>query len=770
MAEDYPLTSTHWGVYRAEVRDGKLVKLLDFEDDVDPSPIGNGIVDALDAPSRITAPMVRKSWLEEGAGSRSNLCGKDAFVEVTWDQVNKLVADELRRVKRDHGQKAIYAGSYGWASAGRFHHAQSQMKRFLNCIGGFTSSVNTYSFAAAEAIVPHVLGNYRDHMNRTTSWRSIAIEGELVVAFGGIPVKNGQIEAGGTGRHVQREGLKMAREASVEFVNISPLQSDMEADLNAEWWAARPTSDVAIMLGLAHTIYTENLHDTAFLDTYCSGFDRFVPYLTGQVDGVAKDADWASELSEIPAEDIRALARKMATKRCIVSVSWSLTRSHHGEQPFWMAITLAAMLGQIGLEGGGVAFGFSAENSIGGDTRLTPGAGLPMGKNAVADYIPVARVTDLLENPGGKTQYDGKTLDFPDIKLIWWSGGNPYHHHQDLNRFAKAWEKPDTIIVNDWCWNATAKRADIVLPVTTHVEREDLQLAQRDPYIVAMKKVVEPPKGVRGDHQVFKGIAAEMGVEEEFTEGRSEDEWLRWIWDKTRQNPEAEGMGLPDWDELQAMGWYKTPDQAKPTVMMREFRDDPVANALTTPSGKIEIYSDVVAGFGYDDCPGHAVWREPYEWLGAVGDHPLHMMSNQPRKKLHSQLDQGGVAATGKIKGREPVVLNPADAAARGIADGDAVKVFNDRGAALGVAVLSDEVRQSVIVMSTGAWWDPDENGMCRHGNPNALTRDVGTSQLGQGPTAHSCLVDVERFSAELPRVQAFDPPEIIWREARQNT
>ena len=140
------------------------------------------------------------------------------------------------------------------------------------------------------------------------------------------------------------------------------------------------------------------------------------------------------------------------------------------------------------------------------------------------------------------------------------------------------------------------------------------------------------------------------------------------------------------------------------------------------------------------------------------------MMSNQPRNKLHSQLDQGAVSAAGKIKGREPVVLHPNDAKARGIAQGDMVRVHNDRGAALGVAVLSDEVRSGVIVMSTGAWWDPDENGMCRHGNPNALTRDVGTSQLGQGPTAHSCLVDVERFNVEPPRVRAFDPPKIIWR------
>lgn len=764
MAEDYPLTSTHWGVYRAEVANGKLIKLHNFEEDVDPSPIGNGIVGTLDAPSRVTAPMVRCSWLEKGPGSATNLRGKDTFVEVTWDEVNRLIADELRRVKCDYGQNAIYAGSYGWASAGRFHHAQSQMKRFLNCIGGFTSSKNTYSFAAAEVIVPHILGNYRDHMNRTTSWRSIAAAAELVVAFGGIPVKNGQIESGGAGRHVQREGLRAARNAGVEFVNISPLRSDMESDLDARWWPARPTSDVAIMLGLAHTLYTEGLHDAAFLARYCSGFECFLPYLLGDVDGVAKDADWASALSEILAKDIRELAREMAAKRTVVSVSWSLTRSDHGEQPYWMAITLAAMLGQIGLEGGGIAFGFSAENSIGGDTRLTPGAGLPMGQNAVSEFIPVARITDLLENPLKNYQYDGEELQFPDIKLIWWSGGNPYHHHQDLNRLARAWQKPDTIIVNDWCWNATAKRADIVLPVTTPLEREDLQLSLRDPYIVAMKKVVEPPKNVRGDHQIFAGIATEMGVNETFTEGRSEEEWLRWLWDKTRQDPDACGLDLPDWNTLQKMGWYKTPDQEKPTVMMRDFRENPKHCALNTPSGKIEIYSDVVASFGYNDCPGHSVWQTPYEWLGNVENYPLHMISNQPRNKLHSQLDQGSVSASGKLKGREPVILNPKDAQVRGIACGDAVKVFNARGSALGIAVLSEDVRTDVIVMSTGAWWDPDEDGMCRHGNPNALTRDVGTSQLGQGPTAHSCLVEIERFCSELPRIEAFDPPKIIWR------
>ncbi|WP_135505872.1 molybdopterin guanine dinucleotide-containing S/N-oxide reductase [Roseovarius aestuariivivens] len=737
------LTSSHWGTYRVEVKGGRVTALRGFEEDADPSPIGQGIVDVLDGPTRITAPMVRESWLEGGPGTAGDRRSVDGFVAVTWAEANRLVAEELTRVRRDHGNSAIYAGSYGWASAGRFHHAQSQLKRFLNCIGGCTSSKNTYSFAAAEVLVPHVLGTFRGHLDTMTSWESVASDCELFVAFGGVPLKNGQISQGGTGAHVQKAGLLAAHEAGVRFVNVSPLASDVMEAVGAEWLALRPNTDVALMLALAQVVLTEGLEDRAFLDRYTVGFDRFAAYLNGQSDGVAKTPDWAAAICDIPADTIRDLARRMAAGRTMISTAYALTRQDHGEQPFWAAIALAAMLGQIGLPGGGIGFGYSAMNNNGLNRTPINFASFPQGQNPVPDFIPVARVTDLLGNPGGRFDYDGQSYTYPDIRLVWWAGGNPFHHHQDLNRMRRAWARPETIIANEWCWNALARHADIVLPCTTPLERSDLALTPKDPYQVVMDRAIAPVGEARDDHEILRGIAAEMGVEEAFTEGKSAEEWQRWIWDVSRQQAAEQDVTLPDWDSFQREGWIKVPPPEAPTIMLEAFRADPESHPLATPSGRIEIFSETIAGFGYDDCPGHPVWQEPAEWLGQAGPGALHLISNQPANKLHSQLDHGSVSEADRPKGVEPLTMHPEDAAARGLVEGQIVRLHNARGACRAELRLSKAIRPGVIQMATGAWYNP-EGEMCRRGNPNVLTLDKGTSRLAQGPIAHTCLVWVE--------------------------
>lgn len=754
------LTSSHWGTYRVDVREGKVTALHPFDADPDPSPIGAGIVDVLDHPTRITQPMIRESWLSEGPGSKTSARGSDPFVAVSWEDANRLIANELQRVRGSFGNQAIFAGSYGWASAGRFHHAQSQLKRFLNCFGGFTSSKNTYSFAAAEVVVPHVLGTFRGHLDRTTSWDSVASDCELFVAFGGTPLKNGQISQGGLGVHVQKSGLQEARAAGVEFVNISPLKSDVMEEVGAEWLALRPSTDAALMIGLAHVLVSENLCDHAFLDRYCAGFEEYARYLTGADDGVAKTPEWAAEITGLDAERIRDLARHMARRRTMISVAWGLTRQDHGEQPFWAAIALAAMLGQIGLPGTGIGFGYSAMNNVGLNRREIDYASFPQGRNPVADFIPVARIADMLENPGASFDYDGGSYTYPDIKLAWWAGGNPFHHHQDLNRLRRAWARPETIIANEWCWNALARHADIVLPCTTPLERADIALTPKDPYQVVMDKAIDPVGKARDDHEIFRGIAAELGIEDTFTEGRSAQDWQRWMWDISRQQAARAGVELPDWETFQRDGYVKIPDPVGPTVMMEDFRRDPIANPLATPSGKIEIFSETIAGFGYVDCPGHPVWLQPAEWLGNASPEQLHMISNQPRNKLHSQLDHGPVSRADRHKGREPVMMHPADAATRGLEDGELVQITNLRGTCIAALRLSEDIRPGVIQLATGAWYDPDGT-LCRHGNPNVLTLDKGTSSLAQGPIAHSCLVCVEKISGIATPVQAFEPPVI---------
>ena len=762
--EKVHLTSAHWGSYTAVTAAGELKEMIPFEQDQDPSAIGQGILGVIDDTTRITQPMVRKGWLESKRGENTDLRGNDKFVALEWNEVTRLAGDELSRVIDQHGNSAIYAGSYGWASAGRFHHAQSQIHRFLNVIGGYTRSVNSYSFAAAEVIFPHVVGDFRSFLYRQTSWSSIIDHCDLFVAFGGIPLKNAQIGQGGVGEHRQKQWMLKAHKNGVAFVNISPMKSDLLEDIDADWVPIRPNSDTALMLALCSVLIEENLYDRDFVDRYTTGFNKVEAYLLGKTDGIRKTAEWAGNISDIPADTIRLLARRMAAGRTMLSMSWSLSRQAFGEQPLWAGVTLAALLGQIGLPGGGFGFGYAAVQSVGNGTGDYTMTALPQGCNNETGFIPVARISDMLLNPGGHFQYNGRGLIYPDIRLVYWAGGNPFHHHQDLNRFKQAWQRPETIIVHEWCWNALAKHADIVLPCTTTLERQDISMSPRDNYILSMEKVIEPVGHSCDDFEILTRLSRYLGVEYKFTEGRTSEDWQHFLYETTREQMRLGGYNLPSYKEFRKARWHRIEARENDTILFEEFRKDPVANPLNTPSGRIELYSSVIADFGYADCPPHASWLEPKEWVGnKTKIHPLHLLCNQPKTKLHSQLDHGGVSRAAKIKGHEVVVVHPDDAAQRGIKDGDIVRVYNDRGACLCGASLSDKIKSGIILISTGAWFDPgDAQVSCKHGNPNVLTPDRGTSQLGQGPAAHSCLVEVEAWSEDDYAITAFKPPDII--------
>jgi biotin/methionine sulfoxide reductase len=421
------------------------------------------------------------------------------------------------------------------------------------------------------------------------------------------------------------------------------------------------------------------------------------------------------------------------------------------------------MLGQIGLPGGGFAFGHGSINGVGNPRIEILGPEMPMGANPAKSAIPVARIADMLLNPGGSYEFNGARHAYPDIRLVHWAGGNPFHHHQDLNRLRKAWCKPETIIVHEPWWTPTARLADIVLPATTTLERDDIGGASRDRFVFAMHQAIAPVGASRNDFDIFTELAQRGGYAEAFTECRTPKAWIERIYQRVHEAARECEIELPDFERFWQLGYVEMPPPERDFVLLEDFRTDPAAHPLRTPSGRIEIFSETIERFGYADCPPHPAWVAPDEWLGSARANrfPLHLITNQPAHRLHSQMDPGPVSAASKINGRERIRLNTEDAAARGIANGDIVRVYNERGACLAGAEASVDVRPGVAIMATGAWFDAEDDHLERHGNPNVLTPDIGTSRLAQGSSALSALVQVERYVEAITEVAAFDPPAI---------
>jgi biotin/methionine sulfoxide reductase len=760
---DWRPHSAHWGTFRARWTDGRLA-VRPHPADPDPNSILDNFTTSLRHSARVAHPMVRRGWLEHGPRP-DNRRGRGTFVAVSWDRALDLLAKELARVRDARGPGAIFGGSYGWASAGRFHHAQGQMHRFLNTVlGGYVRSVNSYSAGASTVILPHILAPLDAVGRHGVTWDQIAAHTQVVVAFGGMALKNSAIAAGGVSRHVDRGAMRAAQERGARFVLISPLRDDLPEEARADWVPVVPNTDTALMLGLAHTLVAENLHDQGFLERFCVGYPVFEDYLLGRTDGQPKDAAWAAAIRGVPSDAIIALARGMAGRRTLIVVAHALQRGEHGEQPVWMAAVLAAMLGQIGLPGGGYAYALGTMGHYGRREVAVPVPTLPQGRNTVRDFIPVARISDMLLQPGMAFDYNGQRLTYPEIRLIYWTGGNPFHHHQDLNRLRRAFARVETLVVHESAWTATARHADIVLPCTMSLERNDIGASSADELMVAMHAAVPPFAEARDDYAIFAALAERLGSKEVFTEGRDADDWLRHLYARTQDALASMGHDAPDFDTFWQRGELELPMQLDDGGIVAAFRQDPNAHPLRTPSGKVEIASATIASFGYADCPGHPVWLAPTDVPDAR--HSLRLIANQPARRLHSQLDFGEHSQAGKHRGREAARLHPLDAASRGIAEGDIVRLFNDRGACLAAAVLTEDLSPGVVHLPTGAWYDPvdpeEDAPLCVHGNPNVLTRDIGTSRLAQGCTGQLTAVEVERFTGNLPPIRAYEPPEAM--------
>lgn len=772
------LSGCHWGVFSATVENSQIISIEPWEKDPWPSEQLAGILDLLDSPSRIKYPMVRRAWLEQGPGTDVNGRGTGDFVRVSWDEALDLVAEELIRVRENYGPTAVVTGTRGWKTTGLLHNCTAQLQRLLKINGGFSDWAHRNSFGAAMQVMPYITGS-NEVNEQSTSWHTVEENTELVVFWGCDLLKCADVDNNAVCGHISKNGIAMLKDKQIPSINIDPQDTMTARYLESEWLAIRPQTDVALMLGIAHTLYIEGLYDKSFLEKYTVGFDRFLPYLLGESDGQPKSAAWAAKVSEIPEKTIKRLAQQFSENRTMFIVGYSIQRQHHGEQDYWMLVALASMLGQIGLPGGGYVMSY--HHKCGGEpTHNSPiFQGISNSLGPEGDILPKPEIitiessgfNDMILSPGKKIDFDGSHLVYPEVvKMGYFAGGNIFTKQPNFNETLRAWSKLETCVVHDNQWTSMARYADIVLPATTFFEHNDIATIGTfgRSHIMPLPKIVDPQFESRDDYEIFADIAERLGYREVFTEGRTEMDWIRSIYDRGKLQAQGKRIQMPDFDEF----WEKNEpfafeltDEGRYFVKHARFRNDPLMNPLGTESGKIEIFSRQIEKYQYDDCPPHPTWLEPVELLGTSVRHPLHVTSAHPPYRLHSQLC-GSPTLREKytINGREPCWMNPKDAERRGLKDGDLIRVFNDRGQLLAGLKITERMRPGVIRIDEGGWYDPynprEEKTLDIYGNVNVLTSGITTSKLAQSNCAHTCLAEVEKYEGvEIPAVKVFDNP-----------
>ncbi len=709
---------------------------------------GRSIRRRINHPDRLNYPMKR-------VGKR----GEGKFERISWDEALDSISNSLKNVVQKYGNEAVYINYSSGIVGGNITRSSpyaSLVARLMNCYGGFLSHYGTYSTAQIACAMPYTYGS-----NEGNSTSDIE-NSKLVVMFGNNPAETRMSGGGITWL------LEQARERSnARMIVIDPRYTDTAAGREDEWIPIRPGTDAALVAGLAWVLISENLVDQPFLDRYCVGYDEktlpadapanghYKAYILGDgEDGVAKTPAWAASITGIPADRIIKLAREIGTaKPAYICQGWGPQRQANGELTSRAIAMLPILTGNVGISGG---------NSGARESTYTITIErMPLPDNPVKTQISCFSWTDAIDRgPEMTALRDGvrgkDKLDVP-IKFIWNYAGNTItNQHSDINRthdILQDESKCETIVVIDNFMTSSAKYADILLPDLMTVEQEDIipnDYAGNMGYLIFIQPATSAKFERRSIYWMMSEVARRLGssVYQQFTEGRSQQDWLKYLYAQmTAKDPQ-----LPSYEELKKMGIYKRRDPAGHFIAYKKFRDDPEANPLKTPSGKIEIYSRRLAdiagswqlekGDVISPLPVYASafegWDDPLR-----SQFPLQLFGFHYKARTHSSYGNIDVL---KAACRQEVWLNPIDAQKRGIRNGDAVRVFNGRGEVRTVAKVTPRIMPGVSAMGQGAWHDADMSGdRVDHGScMNTLTTHR-PSPLAKGNPQHTNLVEIEK-------------------------
>lgn len=754
---------------------------------------------------RLKYPMKRKNW--EPGGGKKELRGKDEWVRISWDEAIDLAATEMKRIKETYGNQAI------------INYKTSGHTSLLSKFGGFSSGWGMLSCGGWITTHPNMTGKpgymvfYDEHSSND---RFDLLNSKLIVLWGLNPAWSA---LGGPNNHYLE-----AKKAGAKIISIDPFFNNTASSLVDEWIPVRPATDTALLLAIAYEMIVNDLQDQEFLDKYTVGFDadhmpegadpkeNFKDYVLGTYDGQPKSPAWAAKICGVEENTIRKFAVEFATtKPAAILTGGGPARARRGEQFCQAFLTVGWMTGNVGIPGGQVSDTYGNKSVNGGPVLVKAGSrGKPKFENPIPISITYDDMWDAIINK--ECILGGNTVP-TDIRMIWDIGsGNFINQLPGTNRAIEAYRTVDFVLAADYFMTTKMKYADIVLPSTTNWESYDhlapvvesmmASHSNNKEVLTYTSQLIDPLFEAKSDQWMEEELAKKLGLDPDELFISSEQQFYNQIAGSLVMKDDASGYeplftitaddvkeigavgepqtGRMDFQEFKKTGIYQVERHKGDNfgyIAFKDFRDDPEANPLKTPSGKLQIHSAALSGTmayfgGYQVAPiaqyvppdeGYEDTFENFE-TGEKGEYPLQLITPHYVGRMHSTLDNVSIL---KEAFPHEVWLNPATAEQYGIEHGNGVKVESRHGAVLRTAKVSARLVPGVVLIGEGGWLKRDDDTMLdRGGCANSLV-GVGYDNKSGIQSYNTTNVKIEKYNDLVPDCRM--DPEIPEWEGENN-
>lgn len=748
-------------------------------------------------PSRVRYPLKRVGWEPGGKGRYDNR-GLGEFVRISWDEALGLVSGELKRLKDDYGNSAIMfkdSSHVCWGSLHGMGTGFTVIPRFLNILGGFTDYVvGTASWAGWVSGATFMYGFWWSNgTSEGTDTLTDTLQNSRMFVYWSLDATKSTRIYHGHETEIWRHWL---REAGIKTVMISPELNDTAVAHADRWIPVYPGSDAALAAAIMYVWITEGTYDKEYVKTHAIGFEQFRDYLLGKDDGTPKTPEWAEKICGVNAETIIGLAREWAAGPTILNChAGGACRGWYGHEWTRMMVSLQTLQG-LGKPGVNLtSFGEKSGGAPFNKNIFMPGytTGIKPGEtrsytNPIPQKVHAIDVADCITDPpvkwrGGTTgsaywweeftkEYVYPVPGYSEAKMLISYGGGQFDSYSNVNWRAKGYLSPnlETTVVVALFMEPMMRCADILLPDCTDLERNDISMlgcaGLYIPYLgsanhqiaIYQQKCIEPLGQSMSGIEIVRNLAKKMGIEEEFTEGNDEEDWIRKLFDV------SSAPKFISFEEFKKAGYFvfPFPEDYEPTPALKWFYEK--GEGLATPSGKIELYSKVLADYYGDSNPeisGIPRYVEPQDGRNSpIGKkYPLVGFFPHPKFRFHTMMDNvSWLRELAKMKGPdgqeyEPIWLSPLDADARGIRHGDIVMVFNDKGKVLASAYVTERIKPGVVRIFYGSLWKPESPGtpgsLDRGGSANILTTNEPMSSHAHLNRFQHMMVEVSKWEGQ---------------------